>query len=300
MADIRIYKDNTAPSVLDTIQIGGTPFDLTSSTVKFQMRAEGSSTLKVDAAATITTAAAGEVRYDWVAGNVDTVGDYVAWWRVTTAGKSQDTQEFAVYIVDHALPAGNLCTLGDVREYLQKPTSDTQQDQVLRSLISRASRLIQQYASREFVPTTSAARTFPVPHLIVPLSPYDLRSATTVTYNNGGGDYPLTAGTDYMLGPVNAVDGVYQYVHLSGMSLAAVPPPSGLPGVLTVTGAWGFATVPEDVRQACITTVGIWARRDVQAFTQTFNLDEARLERPESLPSQVKGLLEQYRVPAIA
>lgn len=281
MADIRIYKDNTAPSVLDTIQIGGAPFDLTSSTVKFQMRAEGSSTLKVDAAATITTAAAGEVRYDWVAGNVDTVGDYVAWWRVTTAGKSQDTQEFAVYIVDHALPAGNLCTLGDVREYLQKPTSDTQQDQVLRSLISRASRLITRYTEREFTPTTGATREFRPVGRTISLTPYDLRTVTSVTADGTA----LTAGAGgYTLGPLPAYDGVYQNIRFEQAFKS-----------VTVVGDWGFPTVPEDVRQACITTVGIWARRDVQAFTQTFNMDEARLERPEALPSQVKGLLNQYR-----
>lgn len=281
MADIRIYKDNTAPSVLDTIQIGGAPFDLTSSTVKFQMRAEGSSTLKVDAAATITTAAAGEVRYDWVAGNVDTVGDYVAWWRVTTAGKSQDTQEFAVYIVDHALPAGNLCTLGDVREYLQKPTADTQQDQVLRSLISRASRLITRYAEREFTPTTAATRVFRPVGRTISLTPYDLRTVTSVTAD---GTVLVEGDGGYKLGPLPAFDGVYQSIRFEQTFKS-----------VTVVGDWGFPTVPEDVRQACITTVGIWARRDVQAFTQTFNMDEARLERPEALPSQVKGLLSQYR-----
>lgn len=281
MADIRIYKDNTAPSVLDTIQIDGAPFDLTASTVKFQMRAEGSSTLKVDAAATVTDAVNGEVQYDWATGNTDTVGDYVGWWRVTTAGKAQDTQEFAVYVVDHSLPAGALCTLGDVREYLQKPTGDTQQDQVLRALIGRASRLITRYTEREFTPTTAATRVFRPVGRVIHLTPFDLRVVTSVTADGT----VLTEGDDgYTLGPLPAYDGVYQNIRFAQHWKS-----------VTVIGDWGFAAVPEDVRQACVTTVGIWARRDVQAFTQTFNLDEARLERPEALPSQVKGLLSQYR-----
>ena len=95
----------------------------------------------------------------------------------------------------------------------------------------------------------------------------------------------LTAGAGgYTLGPLPAYDGVYQNIRFEQAFKS-----------VTVVGDWGFPTVPEDVRQACITTVGIWARRDVQAFTQTFNMDEARLERPEALPSQVKGLLNQYR-----
>lgn len=51
-------KGNRSPSIYDTIRIDGNPFDLTGSTVKFKMRAEGVSTpLKVDSAATVMTGA---------------------------------------------------------------------------------------------------------------------------------------------------------------------------------------------------------------------------------------------------
>lgn len=53
---IQHTKGNRSPSLYDTIRIDGVPFDLAGSTGKLKMRAEGSSTLKVDTAATIISA----------------------------------------------------------------------------------------------------------------------------------------------------------------------------------------------------------------------------------------------------
>jgi hypothetical protein len=39
--------------------------------------------------------------------------------------------------------------------------------------------------------------------------------------------------------------------------------------------------------------VALWLRRDVSAFTTTYNLDESRVERPEALPSAVRAMLER-------
>ena len=50
---IQHTKGNRSPSLYDTIRIDKQPFDLTGSTVKFKMRAEGSNTLKVDTAASV-------------------------------------------------------------------------------------------------------------------------------------------------------------------------------------------------------------------------------------------------------
>lgn len=56
MAPFLHTKGNRSPSLTNTITIDGIPFDLTGSTVKLRMRAENSSTLKVDAAATVVSA----------------------------------------------------------------------------------------------------------------------------------------------------------------------------------------------------------------------------------------------------
>ena len=100
---LTVFQGNTSPSIVDTITAAGEPQPLTGASVRLRMRAEHSATLKVDAAAVVTDAAAGAVRYDWAAGDLDTAGRYRAWWQVTFGnGKIQDTPEFAVDVEAHS------------------------------------------------------------------------------------------------------------------------------------------------------------------------------------------------------
>ena len=80
-------------------------------TVAFRMIDSAGAAKVSDAAATVvdvgssTTGEAAEVRYDWAAGDVDTAGDYVAWFIVTSAGATEhfpsqdrDDPEFKIVI----------------------------------------------------------------------------------------------------------------------------------------------------------------------------------------------------------
>ena len=99
--DLNMWVGNRLPAASDTITIDGSPVDLTGASVKFMMREESSSTLKVNASATVVSAVGGQVRYDWAAADVDTKGEYRAWFRVTLSGKDQDTPEFTVNFLAH-------------------------------------------------------------------------------------------------------------------------------------------------------------------------------------------------------
>lgn len=100
---LTMFKDNRLPLLTDTITSSAVAVNLTGSTVTFSMRSADSAALKVSAAsATVVTAAEGTVSYAWAAVDVDTVGEYSCFWSVTTSGKTQDTPEFAVSIVEHA------------------------------------------------------------------------------------------------------------------------------------------------------------------------------------------------------
>jgi hypothetical protein len=196
------------------------------------------------------------------------------------------------------MAAIDLATLADVRAFLQEPAGDTQQDAIISPLITRASRIIIRWAGREFAPKADGATRVVTYHGggYLDLAPYDLRAATTVTLDS---DQPspiaLTAGTDYLLRPAAAVDGVYQAMRLPTYLTA---PSEGR--AVTIIGNWGWPTVPEDVAHACIVTVAIWLKRDVSAFSRTFNIDEGRTERPQALPSAVIDMLAPYRTPVVA
>lgn len=103
MADIRITQGSTGVPLTDQIVVDNVAYDLDGAGVKFRMRARASSTLKVDAAAVVTDADNGRVRYNWQAADVNKEGEYFGWWRVEPgAGDPFDTPEFKILIDAHA------------------------------------------------------------------------------------------------------------------------------------------------------------------------------------------------------
>lgn len=91
MPDFTIKANDRLPSIQATLSSGGAPLNLTTATgVKFIMKTKTGNTIKVNGVATIVTAASGVVRYDWLAVDTATPGEYVAEWEITwTGGKKQ-------------------------------------------------------------------------------------------------------------------------------------------------------------------------------------------------------------------
>ncbi len=177
----------------------------------------------------------------------------------------------------------DLCSLQDVRTQLQKASGDNKQDDVITTLITAASAVITRWAGREFTPTDDATRSFIWDGMSpMHLTPYDLRSADAVTIDGS----PVSA-SGWRLGPLPNPDGTFRWIEFCGIHGYGVQ--------VDVTGDWGMSAVPDDVRQACVATVAVWARRDIQAFTTTYNQDTERLEFPEALPSAVRAMLAPYR-----
>jgi len=88
-----IKQNDTSPSLRATLKDGDeVPIDLTGATVRFHLRQIGSTTVTVDADATvILPETAGIVQYDWDNGDTATVGSYQAEFEVTFAGGAVET-----------------------------------------------------------------------------------------------------------------------------------------------------------------------------------------------------------------
>lgn len=281
---LTIFKGNRLPSLTDTIKSGGVAVDLTSSTVKLRMRLATSATLKVDTAAVIVTPLAGTVRYDWAAIDVDTAGEYMAWWQITTAGKTQETSEFEIEVLDHAPQSASLCTLADVRDELETPDNQRTRDEKILGLIPAVSAQIIREYGREFAPaTTSAVRTFPwdPSTTICDLDPYDLRTVTLLRLNPEETSPVTLSSADYLLFPYGDPDGVATSLRFSSYLVARSNQYFRF-GFVTVeiTGAWGWASVPPEVNRAAALTVAAQLRRDIASL----GLTQITGEPPDSMP----------------
>lgn len=82
--DFYIKQGDTSPSFEVTLlDANRDPVDLTGATVQFRMSTRAGVAPVVDAAASVIDAAAGRVAYNWVAGDTDTVGTYLAEFVIT-------------------------------------------------------------------------------------------------------------------------------------------------------------------------------------------------------------------------
>lgn len=165
----------------------------------------------------------------------------------------------------------DLCALSDVRLAMETKVSDTALDNLISSLITVASRQIIDVAQREFAPPTgSATRRIDVTGHHVDLCPYDLRNATLVQIDPDGSPVTLVAHIDYELLPIGGdKDGLYTRVRLSQfLSLLTAKMFAFGHADLAVSGSWGYATVPEPVKDACVVAVRSWLRRDLSTYAQ--------------------------------
>lgn len=189
-----------------------------------------------------------------------------------------------------------LCDVPDVRAFLQKPEADTEQDEIIKSLCSAVGPVFANFCEREFEPPDNdpeLARTFEYRGGgYLSLAPFDLRELTQVRIDVDEDSPTVLASEEFRL-PAPTREGTATYIRLAPYLIHSRS--RWQQRLVEVTGKWGFAAVPADVKQAAIVTVAIWLKRDVSAFTTTFNIDEARIERPEALPGAAARMLFPYK-----
>jgi hypothetical protein len=243
----------------------------------------------------ITEVATGTYRKQ---GTAPTTADtYLVVWH---NGSTEVTEELVVTSSAPGTPTpsgGDLTTLAAVRLMLQKDSADTAQDTIIQSVITRASVAIMHYAGREFAPQSTAARKFAYTGGgVLYFGSNDLQAATLVQIDTDLTGLTLTPATDYRLWPLEPPDGVYTSMLLPTQAASAATVRE-----VTITGDWGFPSIPADVEEACILTVVERIKRDVSGYTQTFPDDESGApQRPIGIPFAARQILNVYRRPMVA
>jgi hypothetical protein len=285
-----VYQGALSPSVTDVVRLAGVPFNLTGSTVRFRMRAAGGSTLVVDEPAVVLDAAAGQVRYDWQAGDTAVAGDYRAWWSVTLPNtRVQDTPEFDLDVLAHA-PSTRLCTVADVRAIDRNLPASDRIDETIDELIEVASDYIQ-----DLVPGMAVADT--------------AASARTFEASGGGVVFIDSLSTDPTLVEVLAGASVTAVTAWSsrptarraGAPITSLIVTDARPGDLVrVTGLWGWGTVPRAVRHACVLTVIHWLRGTRALTTQSPDQNDPGEPPFRALPRAAMDILARYQRVSVA
>jgi hypothetical protein len=186
------------------------------------------------------------------------------------------------------------------------PTADAQ----LSFLINDASNQMMQYANREFksLLVGSQARTFQLRREnegiagFIDFGQWDAQSITAVTAETQptGANLALDATIlQYMAMPVEKWYGVYSSIVVYSPTAAfGAPYIAGIQHTCSVTGTWGWPSVPGDVESMCVESVLEWYRAGytVQSGIGIPGESDQPVAGPRHmLPWSVKQGLDRYR-----
>lgn len=190
-----------------------------------------------------------------------------------------------------------LVTINQARLHVLRNDSIATQDDKLTMYINLASDIIQDWCDREFTPTDAITRKFDYDgDGWLPLSPYEIRTVTLLTFYGDTATPQTFTATDYRLEPRNANRwGTYTGVNLLWPSIR------GQFGTeVEITANWGMAAVPGAAQIACLVYVedlfrnpGGFSTMTAGAYTVTEDLSGGY--PAGGLPPRAQKLLEIFR-----
>lgn len=199
------------------------------------------------------------------------------------------------------MAAGDLCSVAEVKAAHGLLPDNADWDDVLADYVTRASGLIRKESGRKFdKDETATARLFDLGGGADTREVWigDLSAtptAASIIDENGITVTTLTVATDLVLLPLSRdTDEPIRGVRVR-------------PGVgclradhlLSVTGAWGFPSVPVDVVEATVDTVREWLR-STAALTRSTDVDEPGFGMSRGLTLKARRIIANYRLPRFA
>lgn len=187
-------------------------------------------------------------------------------------------------------------TLAEVKAALR--ITDTVDDTLLETAVESASRLVDGYCQRSFYSGGSATRYYATENnLLVDID--DLQSLTTLqTSSTLNGTFDVTwSATDYQLEPLNGIaDGLtgWPSTRIRAIGVLGFPFWLGEAGV-KVTGVWGWAAVPNAVKQATIIQASRIFKRLDSPLGVLSSPDLGYIRVGTRLDPDVQQLVEPYR-----
>lgn len=215
----------------------------------------------------------------------------------------------------------DLCSLERVKRLLKEdPDTTTDDDDALRELISDVSDRILRDTGREFVSAdadwtdpddkTFGAITVPATERLFiangtpEIQIGDLHEVASATIN--GADVDISGWQLLPYGYPTRRIGFSLALAYTGGSVALfgsmfygytgdgrVTYRAGVP--IAITAKWGMATIPRAIQGAAAKQVAIEAERHLETFSQTFNLNENRVDIPRGYGSAVWDVLDGWR-----
>ncbi len=186
-------------------------------------------------------------------------------------------------------------TLAQVKAAMRIPTADTVDDALIETAIESASRQIDGHCQRRFYATSATRIYTPNDSYITEID--DLVTLTSIkTQTDIDGTFDTTwKTTDYQLEPLNGMAGG---LNVSYTQIRAVGdflfPVYGGEATVQVTGTFGWASVPSEIKQACI----ILSQRQYKRYDSPLGvagIGEIGVIRVSRIDPDVASILAPYR-----
>lgn len=251
--DYFIRQNDTGEAITATLEdSAGDAVNLTGASVVFTMRPIGGGEAKVDAAASITVAADGEVEYTWQGDDTDTDGWYVACWTVTFSGGEVQSFPNGGWTLIQVTPvnetsATDFLTVQQLKDTMEIDGNYVDQDIV--SALKATSRVVEKALNRRFYPTPDTTRYYTGRPSESDLIIGDWSLITAVSLDEVGDrtyTRSLTVSTDYDLEPFNAPADDEPYETLRLRRGQRFP---HCTRNVEVQGTYGWAAPPDEVVQ---------------------------------------------------